>query len=175
MVILGGSALILTKIYKMTLNKIPFKLDSKYMKNLKRHFLQRIFKNVGHNINVRQNIRFDLGWNISIGNNSGIGERCYLQDIEEISIGDNVLMAPEVLIYTANHKHRRDELIIKQGIYTDKVIIEDDVWIGTRAIILPGVTVGKGAVVAANAVITRNVQPYTIVGGVPAKKIGERN
>ncbi|MGF9964010.1 acyltransferase [Bacillus rhizoplanae] len=164
-----------TRLYKYTLNKISFKLDSTLVKKLKGFCLKNIFKNIGENINVRSNISYHSGKNISIGDNSGIGDRCFLQDIDEITIGNNVLMGPEVLIYTANHKHKRDQLIIEQGIYTKKVVIQDDVWIGTRAIILPGVTIGEGAVVAANAVVTKDVEPYSIVGGSPAKKIGERN
>ncbi|MDC6158983.1 acyltransferase [Bacillus albus] len=164
-----------TRIYKYTLNKVSFKLDSKLVKSLKRILLKKIFYKIGENINVRNNITFHSGKNITIGDNSGIGDRCFLQDIDEIIIGNNVLMGPEVLIYTANHRHKKDKLIIEQGIDTKKIVIEDDVWIGTRSIILPGVTIGKGAVIAANAVVTKDIEPYAIAGGVPAKKIGERS
>ncbi|MGG3445508.1 acyltransferase [Bacillus nitratireducens] len=162
------------KLYMLTINKITFKMDSKVVYNLKIYFLKKIFRSIGENVNVRNNIGFANGKNITIGNNSGIGERAFLQDVDEIIIGNDVLMAPEVLIYTANHQHKRDELIRKQGMYTKKVIIEDDVWIGTRVIILPGVKIGRGAVIAAGAVVNKDVEPYSIVGGIPAKKISQR-
>lgn len=83
-------------------------------------------------------------------------------------------MGPEVMIYTANHNIARNLKIIEQGMDVKPVRIENDVWIGSRAIILPGVTIKKGAVIAANAVVSKNVEEYEIVGGVPAKKIGQR-
>lgn len=129
---------------------------------------------MGDNVNIMDNIEFGSGSNISIGNNSGIGARCSLNDSTRISIGNNVLMGPEVIFYTTNHKIDRNKLIINQGFEFGDIKIEDDVWIGARAIILPGVTVGKGAVIGAGAVVTKNVDDYTIVGGIPAKKIGRR-
>ncbi len=163
-------------IYLMTLNKIPCRNKSGGILNsAKRFMLKGIFKHVGTNVNIRPNIKFAVGYNISIGNDSGLGEECFLQDLAEINIGNFVLMAPYVMVLTANHCMKRDELIMNQGIEASGVSIGDDVWIGIRAIILPGVQIGKGAVVAAGAVVTRDVEPYSIVAGVPAKKIGERN
>lgn len=162
-------------IYMMTLNKIPCRNTSNAAVNLLRcKVLKGIFRHIGSGVNIRPNIKFALGFNISIGDNSGIGDNCFLQDIGEINIGKDVLMAPEVMIFTANHKSSRDELIRNQGMEIACVTIEDDVWIGARATILPGVRIAKGAIVAAGAVVTKNVEPYSIVGGVPAKKIGLR-
>jgi acetyltransferase-like isoleucine patch superfamily enzyme len=85
-------------------------------------------------------------------------------------IGRNVNLSSEVLIRTAQHDYQSPDF--KTVFHPVK--IEDYVWLGPRCIILPGVTVGEGAVVAAGAVVTKDVEPYTLVGGVPAKKIGER-
>lgn len=162
-------------LYLMTVNKIPSKNTSTGMiSSIKRFMLKGVFKYVGDNVNIRPNIKFAMGYNISIGENSGIGDGCFLQDLGEIVIGCDVLMAPEVMIFTANHKIKKDELIRTQGAEIKSVRIEDDVWIGTRAILLPGIHIGKGAVIAAGAVVTKDVEPNTIVGGVPAKKIGNR-
>lgn len=89
----------------------------------------------------------------------------------EIIIGDYVDIAPEVNIWTLHHDPQDSDFATKGG----DVIIKDFVWIGNRAIILPNVIIAEGAVIAAGAVVTKDVEPYTIVGGVPAKKIGERN
>jgi len=162
-------------LYLVALNRIPCKNKSGGALNMVKHMmLQNIFKYIGPNVNIRPCIKFAMGCNISIGENSGIGDNCFLQDIGDIIIGEDVLMGPEVMIFTANHNMKKDELIRTQESLVEKVVIEDDVWIGARSIILPGVKLCKGAVIAAGAVVTRNVEPYTIVGGVPAKKIGVR-
>lgn len=94
-----------------------------------------------------------------------------------VTIGKNVMMGPNVAIITENHRFdRMDVPIREQGYYDRKpVVINDDVWIGMRVIILPGVTVGKGAILAAGAVVTKDVPEYAIVGGNPAKVIKYRN
>lgn len=91
-------------------------------------------------------------------------------------IGKNVMMGPFCLIYTFNHQTARTDIpMIQQGYTAIKpVVIEDDVWIGARVTILGGVTVGKGSVLAAGAVVTKNVPEYSIVGGNPARILRKR-
>ena len=120
---------------------------------------------------------FAAGKNIELGSNSGIGIRAQIWgvDVGELIIGDNVMMAPDVIILTLVHKHDNIETpMCSQGGNATKVTIEDDVWIGVRAIVLPGVNIGKGSIVGAGAVVTKDVPPYTVVGGVPAKVINMR-
>lgn len=83
-------------------------------------------------------------------------------------------MGPECMIFTSNHGIKKDELIIKQENTIENVIIEDDVWIGSRSIILPGVRIQKGSVIAAGSIVTKSVDSYAIVGGNPAKVIKYR-
>jgi maltose O-acetyltransferase len=110
--------------------------------------------------------------NITIGRNCVINDGCLLDGrVYKIRIGNNVDIARETLIYTLQHDYNNDYHLTKGG----DVIIEDYVWIASRVIILPGVHIGKGAVCASGAVVTKNVDPFTIVGGVPAKPIGKRN
>ena len=134
----------------------------------------RLFKQAGKSINIEHGAFFGNGHKITIGDFSGIGMDARLQG--EIHIGSYVMMAPEVMIYTRNH--RMDDLtkpMALQGETEEKpVTIGDDVWIGARAIILPGVKIGCGAVIAAGAVVSKDVADYAIVGGVPAKTIGSR-
>ncbi|OGH16815.1 MAG: hypothetical protein A3C30_00430 [Candidatus Levybacteria bacterium RIFCSPHIGHO2_02_FULL_40_18] len=107
---------------------------------------------------------------ISIGQDSIIGENAVLDGRDKLIIGDHVDIASEVMIYNAEHDINDENF----KAVTSPVEIGDYVFIGPRAIILPGVKIGKGAVVGAGAVVTRDVGEFEIVGGVPAKVIGER-
>jgi acetyltransferase-like isoleucine patch superfamily enzyme len=107
---------------------------------------------------------------VRIGANSRINRDCCLDARGPLEIGDNVSVSPEVVILTASH--RIDDPSFR--VETRPVIVEDHAWIGTRALILPGVTLGRGSVVAAGAVVTRDVPPLTIVAGVPARPVGMR-
>lgn len=113
---------------------------------------------------------FDTQKNFKMGKNSVINQKCRLDNRGGIIIGENVSISAEVCILTADHDLQSCDFAGR----TRPVHIEDYVFIGTRAIILPGVTLGKGCAVAAGAVVTRNVPPFTIVAGVPAKPIGKR-
>ena len=108
--------------------------------------------------------------NIFIGKDTIVGERAVLDGRERLSIGNHVDIASEVMIYNGEHDVQREDFRAVMA----PVVIEDYVFIGPRAIILPGVTIGKGAVVGAGAVVTKDVPAFAIVGGVPAKVIGER-
>jgi acetyltransferase-like isoleucine patch superfamily enzyme len=113
----------------------------------------------------------DTRGNLTIGENTVINQRCHLDNRGGIEIGANVSISPEVHIITADHDVQHPMCIGRVA----KVVIQDYVFIGSRATILPGVVIGKGAVVAACACVTKDVPPYTIVGGVPAQTIKERN
>lgn len=129
------------------------------------------FKKVGKNTNFLMGIEFRNPKNISISSNSIINKRVLLDGRGgELIIGNNVDIAQETNIWTLEHDVHSDT---HKATGSD-VIIEDNVWIASRVTILPGVTIGNGAVVAANSVVTKDVLPMTIVGGVPGKKIGER-
>lgn len=115
---------------------------------------------------------------ICVGNNVSIGEYSHITAINSIVIGDNVLTGRRVTITDNSHGDNtwKDLNIppIERDLFSKgPVIIEDNVWIGDKVSIMPGVVIGKGSVIAANSVVTRNVQPYSIVGGMPAKKLRE--
>lgn len=115
--------------------------------------------------------RFDTQGNFRLGKNSTINEGCRLDNRGGLTIGENVSISSETCILTADHDPRDATFAGRNR----PVVIEDYVFIGTRALILPGVTIGRGAVVGAGAVVTRSVAPLTIVAGSPAKPIGERD
>ena len=115
--------------------------------------------------------RFLNGRKVFLGERNVINFGCLFDGRKfQIRTGSNVSIGPEATILTLGHDPRSATFEDRGG----DVLIGDRVWIGYRAIVLPGVTIGEGAVVGAGAVVTRDVEPYTIVAGNPAKKIGER-
>ena len=115
-------------------------------------------------------VRIWAPWNVSLGHAVAIDDSVNLYSVDKIKIGTKVAISREAFICTASHDITRPE----RPLVTAPIAICDGVWIGARAIILPGVTIGEGAVVAAGAVVTKNVEPFTVVGGNPAKFIKKR-
>ncbi len=111
---------------------------------------------------------------VTIGKNTTFGYHSYLFASEKIEIGDDCLIAPFVYIVDSDHSIAKDKKINAQPNQTAPIKIGNDVWIGTGVKILKGVTVGDGAVIASGALVKDDISPYSIVGGIPAKKISER-
>lgn len=137
-----------------------------------RHFFLKFFfcVDVGRDSSVHMGC-FITGNRISIGKNTVINRRCYLDGRTGIRIGDNVSISPEVYILSLSH-------IVDDPYFNAigaEVVIGDYVWLGARAIIMPGVTLGDGCVVGAGSVVTKNFPPYSIIAGMPAKFIKKRN
>ena len=107
---------------------------------------------------------------ITIGTDSVIGDHCFLDGRDTLNIGSHVDIASGVLIYNSQHDIESPDF----GAVYGPVVIGDYVFIGPRSIILPGVTIGKGAVIGAGAVVTRDMPPFSIAAGIPARVIGER-
>lgn len=128
----------------------------------------------GEWVNIGPDVHLGDGSNIRIGNRSGLGRGC--RAYGGLTVGEQVMIGPEVAFLASNHRFDRlDVPIGRQGIGDlAPPRIEDDAWIGLRATILAGRVVGRGAIVAAGAVVTKNVAPFTIVGGNPATVIGDR-
>ena len=117
----------------------------------------------------------DIGEGLTIGNHSNIGPYAYIGCSGHIRIGNHVMISPRVSIYAENHVFTDPAIPMKdQGVTRVAVVIEDDCWIAANSIILAGVTIGKGSVVAAGSVVTDDVPPYSIVAGVPARIIKSR-
>jgi acetyltransferase-like isoleucine patch superfamily enzyme len=117
----------------------------------------------------------DAGMGLKIGNNSSIGSYSYVGCSGYIEIGDNVMISPRVSIYSENHNFSDiDRPMIEQGVTRSFVKIENDCWIAANSIILAGVTIGQGSIVAAGSVVTRDVEPFSVVAGNPAKSIKSR-
>ena len=141
-------------------------------RSIRRLAAKMILCRCGKDVTIEKRARFDS--TVELGDHSGIGEGCIVTN--KVIIGENVMMAREVLINPNNHVIADTEIpMCQQGMEPKKpVIIEDDVWLGSRCMIMPGITVHEGSVVAAGAVVTKDVPEYAIVGGVPAKVIRYR-
>lgn len=125
---------------------------------------------IGNKSHLHIGTQFFNPKNIKIGNGTIIGQNAFLDGRDKLIIGDHVDIASDVMIYNSEHDINSDDFKAIEA----PVEIEDYVFIGPRAIILPGVKVSRGSIVAAGAVVTKDVPEFSIVGGVPAKVIGER-
>ena len=127
---------------------------------------------VGKNVNIQRKARISSA--IKIGEKSGIGANSIIEG--PTTIGKYVNMGPECIIYTSQHRYDRTDVTMQQQGNTEpkEVVIGNDVWIGSRVTIMPGVHIGDGCVVGAGAVVTHNIPPYTVAGGVPARVIKTR-
>jgi acetyltransferase-like isoleucine patch superfamily enzyme len=115
------------------------------------------------------------GGSLTVGDFTFIGRGCEIDVAQSVTIGAHTLLAPNVFITDHTHNHARAQRFDEQGSRNGPVAIGDDVWIGAHAVVLAGVTIGDGAIVGAGAVVTKDVAPYAIVAGVPARVIGSRS
>lgn len=148
-------------------SKINF--GSKYLRGVS---CKMFFDKCGKHINVDRNAI--VCEHVSIDDFSGIGRDSYISNY--VTIGKYVMMGPNCLIYTANHEFKdcNKPMCFQKWQKPEPVVIGNDVWIGARVIILPGVTIGDGAIIGAGSVVTKDVMPYSIVGGNPAHLIKNR-
>ena len=163
----------------MRLNELKTKAQDKI------NALKEMFESVGKEVSVGYSFICDYGCNISIGNNVSINTGCTFVDCNKIIIGNNVLIAPNVQIYTATHPVELNERLtpteIENGTayirhtYALPVTIEDGCWIGGGVIILPGVTIGRGSVIGAGSVVTKSIPANSLAVGNPCKVIRKIN
>ena len=132
---------------------------------------------IGKQTILGNNVRFDAGFSgkIHIADNVLIDDNCFITAQKNISIGHHVMIAANCFITDFNHEFRSKHTHIdQQGFVRDSVVIEDDVWVGAHVCILKGVRIGRGAVIGAGSVVTRDIKPYEVVAGNPAKHIRYR-
>jgi maltose O-acetyltransferase len=136
---------------------------------------RQFFHSIGCNVNIEHGAYFGSGRLVEIGDNSGIGVNCHVP--ANIRIGKDVMMGPDVLIIGRNHRFDDISKPMRLQGYTDAppVVIEDDVWLGTRVIVLPGIRVGRGSIIGAGAIVTKDVPPFAVCAGNPARVIRFRN
>ena len=153
-----------------------FGIIAKYAWYVHDHIAPKAKMRKGENVRIHPQASLRCGQNISLGNNSHINQYCcvWASPNAKIALGDNLLMGPGVKMFSSNHGTAPDKVINQQEWIERDIVVGNDVWIGANASIVPGVRVGDGAIVAAGAVVTKDVAPYSIVGGVPAGPIRKR-
>jgi maltose O-acetyltransferase len=141
----------------------------------RRAVIRSISKRCGRNVLIKRNAYFGDGAELEIGDYSQFGENCVVP--RDLVLGRDVVMGPDVVIWASPHESSSLEVPIRcqGGTARRPVRIGDDVWIGQRAIIMPGVRVGSHAVIGAASVVTRDVPEYSVVAGVPARVLRMRN
>lgn len=137
---------------------------------------------IGNNVTIKKGgiidctgVLYNLGDRLFIGDNVGISQNVFIQVRGSVKIGNDVIIGPGVSIFSENHIY--DDLVIpirKQGVSRVGVEINEGVWIGARSIILDGVKIGRNSIIAAGSVVTKDVEEFSVVGGVPAKFIKSR-
>ena len=148
-------------------------MTEEQMEELK-EIIKELFKSTGENVHVEQTFHCDYGCHISVGENFYANYDCIMVDVCEIIIGDNVLLAPRVGIYTAGHPI--DAAVRNEGLEFGKpVIIGDNVWIGGNAVINPGVTIGSGVVIGSGSVVTKDIPDHVVAVGNPCRVLRKIN
>lgn len=137
--------------------------------------LSSIAKDCGDNVGVREDCYILSPQGLTVGHNVSIHPMCYIDATGEVEIGDDVSIAHDVMILSTSHRFDSPDIPIKySGMDNQKTVISNNVWIGAKAVILCGNTIGSGSVIAAGAVVTHDVPPNTVVAGVPAVPIKTR-
>lgn len=162
-------------LYFCIANKLPCSMArfGKSYKKIRQNLAKGFIAHCGNNVNLEPHVTFNLS--LKIGDNSGVGENSELYG--DITIGNDVMMGTNCIIYTRNHSFASTDIPMwRQGFDEVKpVVIGNDVWIGGRVTILPGVHIGNGVVIGAGSVVTKDVPDYAVVVGNPARVIKYRN
>ncbi len=162
--------------YYLFIQKLPHSRLWGGFNSVRRSYMANVLKVMPNDTNSKfeNGIYISNAKKLKIGNHVRINENVFLQG--EIIIGNHVMIAPYTAIYTNAHEHKNTTIpMVLQGETPTKMVtICNNAWLGRNVVVLPGITVGEGAIVGANSVVTKDVAPFTIVGGVPAKLIKER-
>lgn len=138
----------------------------------RKEVIRELFKSTGENVHVEQTFHCDYGCHISVGNNFYANYDCIIVDVCEVTIGNDVLLAPRVGIYTAGHPI--DAAVRNEGLEFGKpVTIGDNVWIGGNAVINPGVTIGSNVVIGSGSVVTKDIPDNVVAVGNPCRVLRE--
>jgi maltose O-acetyltransferase len=156
--------------YEQIVARIPYRQGSAIRgRYLRKHAV------LGKNVHIAEDVRIIEPNRLTLGDGAGIAPGAVLDCRGGLTIGADTMIGIDAVLLTTSHRFHSTKVPMRlQGLDAAPLAIGADVWVGARAIILPGLTVGEGSIVGAGAVVTRDVSPYTIVVGSPARKIGSR-
>ena len=167
---------ILLVLYYAVFSRLPMEEfpGGKFFNRLRAMAARRILPHFGQRTRLSSGCYFGDGHRLRIGSDCTIAQNVRLNGT--ITIGNDCLIAPDVVMMSTTHNHTRTDIpIARQGSGEEQpIVIEDGVWVGTRVVILPGVTIGHDSIVATGAVVSRSCEPFSIIGGVPAKFVKSR-
>ena len=140
------------------------------------HIAPRAKMKIAGNPRIHPTASLRCGENIYLGKNAHINQYCciWASKNSKIVLGDNLLMGPGVKIFSSNHGNKMGVPMNSQPHLEKDILIGNDVWLGANSVVVAGVTIGDGAIIAAGSVVTKDVPEYMIVGGIPAKQIKKR-
>jgi putative colanic acid biosynthesis acetyltransferase WcaF len=140
------------------------------LSGVKRRLLRLFGARIGEGVVIKPQVRIKYPWRLAIGDHCWIGQDVWIDNIDDIRIGSQVCVSQYAYLCTGSHDPNR----IAFDLIHKPIVVEDGAWLAARCTVLPGVTVGANAIVAGGSVVTRDVEPATIVAGVPARKLGDR-
>lgn len=137
----------------------------------KRLLLRLFGATIGRNVVIKPHVRIKFPWRLSVGDHSWIGEEAWIDNLAQVTIGRDVCISQGVYLCTGSHDPRRTtfDLIVQP------IVVEDQAWLAARSVVLPGVTIGRGAVIAAGSTVPRDVAAGIVAGGCPAKPLKPRS
>jgi acetyltransferase-like isoleucine patch superfamily enzyme len=145
---------------------------------LRRVLYKKSLKSCGSNFSIGVFSRIQQPQAIIVGDNVSFNDGAWIAANDnggEVSIGNNTIVGPRVILHSGNHVYKDKSIPVwKQGYQFKPIVIKEDVWLGSNVTVLQGVTIRKGAIVAAGSIVTKDVDEFAVVAGVPAKKIAER-
>ena len=152
------------------INIIFFK-SSLFPFNSLKLFLLRLFGcSLGKGVVIKPNVNIKYPWKLSLGNYVWIGEQVWIDNLDNVTIGNHVCISQGAILICGSHDYKKPSF----DLITKEIILNDGVWIGTKSIILPGVVAESHAILSAGSVMSKNLENYTIYRGNPAKKVGLR-
>lgn len=173
----GLGRCVLVSLYYIVAKNLPSSSSpgGKLFQAIRVYLARRLLKASGEGLRVARNANFGSGLRVSVGHNCGLAEGLYI--LGDVEVGDDLMLGPDVVMISYNHNYSDAKIPMRtQGVSASRpIVIGNDVWIGMRAMIMPGVHVGSHSIIGAGSIVTRNVPEWAIVGGNPAKIIKYRD
>ncbi len=137
---------------------------------LKRALLRMFGAKIGKGLVVKNGVNVKFPWKLTVGDNCWLGENCWIDNLDRVTLGDNVCISQGATLLTGNHDYSRSNMPYRNA----PIVVEDGAWIGAQSTVCPGVTVQRGAVLTVGSVATKDLEAHGIYQGNPARKIRER-